>query len=324
MKHYTATFRSNPPPPPPQEPGTQFFDLTDESVSELGGTRPDRLVDVRPQQRVQRRTLEQLVGAAPCLPALDAPVPLLVEQLVDVLSLVAKYEKEMDRLEDRILQGAPVSAAEKAALETLGFEGRRVFVEEKEKEEEKEASSRVFTVQNCAEDRETPQEQGFGRRSWCRAVSSSTEYGLPVVRRDVCPQCKLRSRPLRFFRCSSWTRLCPCLLLRSRQCSPWRSHSCSSWTRLTCPLWRSQGFWSGCAENCGGATVAVLRPGMHARRCATTGSRFRHCRKLWRCHRCSSHGLVDVSVIMQRQVSGFSLAGGRCPCCAGRHLESLR
>ena len=86
---------------------------------------------------VQRRTVEQLVDAAPCLPALDALVPLVVEQLVDILSLVAKYETEMDRLEDRILQGAPCLCRREGGLETLGFEGRRVFVEEKEKEEEK-------------------------------------------------------------------------------------------------------------------------------------------------------------------------------------------
>ena len=94
--------------PTPQGPGTQFFDLFDGSVPELGGTRPDRLVDVRPQELVQRRTVEQLVDAAPCLPALDAPVPLMVEQLVTVL---AEMEKEEDA---EILQGAPVSAAEKA------------------------------------------------------------------------------------------------------------------------------------------------------------------------------------------------------------------
>ena len=33
--------------PPPQEPNTKFYDLDDVSVPELGGTRPDRLADVR-------------------------------------------------------------------------------------------------------------------------------------------------------------------------------------------------------------------------------------------------------------------------------------
>ena len=44
---------------------------------ELGGTRPDRLSDVRPQERVQRRTVEQIVVAAPGLPTLVVLVPLV-------------------------------------------------------------------------------------------------------------------------------------------------------------------------------------------------------------------------------------------------------
>ena len=91
--------------------------------------RPDRLVDVRPQEQVQRRTVEQLVDAAPCLP----------EQLVDVLSLVAKYEKEMDRIEDLILilQGAPVSAAEKAAWRRWASKGGESSSRKKKKRKKK-------------------------------------------------------------------------------------------------------------------------------------------------------------------------------------------
>ena len=139
-----------------------LFDLYDEDT---GGTRPDRLVDVRPQERVQRRTVEQLVDAAPCLPALDAPVPLVVEQLVDVLSLVAKYETEMDRLEDRILQGALVSAAEKAAWRRWASRGGEFSSRKKKKRKKKKLPRGYSQCKNCAEDRETPQEQGCGRRS---------------------------------------------------------------------------------------------------------------------------------------------------------------
>ena len=65
---------------------------------------------------MQRRTVEQFVDAVPCLPALDAPVPLVVEQSVTVLAEMEREEDvEMNPLEDRILQDAPVSAAEKAA-----------------------------------------------------------------------------------------------------------------------------------------------------------------------------------------------------------------
>ena len=71
--------------PTSQEPGTQHFFLDDDSVPELGGTRPDRLFEVRPQERDQRHTVDQIVDAVPGLPTLDVPVPLMVEQLVDVL-----------------------------------------------------------------------------------------------------------------------------------------------------------------------------------------------------------------------------------------------
>ena len=57
---------------------------------------PDRLSDVKPQERVQWRTVEQLVVATPGLPTLDAPVPLVVEQLADVLPLVEAKEREED------------------------------------------------------------------------------------------------------------------------------------------------------------------------------------------------------------------------------------
>ena len=94
----------------------ELFTLFEE---ELGGTQPDRLSNVRPQERVQRRTVEQLVVAAPGLPALDAPVPLVVEQLADVLTLVEAKEREedarMDQLEDMMFSGQSVSAADREA-----------------------------------------------------------------------------------------------------------------------------------------------------------------------------------------------------------------
>ena len=50
------------------------------------------------------------------VPAFDAPVPLMAEQLVDVLALLEKQEEEeearMDRLEDMILEEKSVSAAD--------------------------------------------------------------------------------------------------------------------------------------------------------------------------------------------------------------------
>ena len=53
----------------------------------LPGTRPAPLLEVLPQVGVQRHTMNQIVDAVPGLPTLDGPVPLMVEQLVDVLQL---------------------------------------------------------------------------------------------------------------------------------------------------------------------------------------------------------------------------------------------
>ena len=60
---------------------TVFFSLYEE---ELGGTRPDRLCEARPQHRVQRCTVEQIVDTALIVPSLDVPVPQMVNQLLGV------------------------------------------------------------------------------------------------------------------------------------------------------------------------------------------------------------------------------------------------
>ena len=56
---------------PPQPPSTQYCDLHDESVP---GTRPDRLADVRPQERVLRHTVEQMSDSRPVVPMLEGAV----------------------------------------------------------------------------------------------------------------------------------------------------------------------------------------------------------------------------------------------------------
>ena len=78
---YTAKFRTTPPPQP------ELFQLFEE---EPGGLRPTGLVEPRgPQERIQRHTAEQMIESFVPVPMLDldAPVPQMVDQLVDVLSL---------------------------------------------------------------------------------------------------------------------------------------------------------------------------------------------------------------------------------------------
>ena len=70
--------------PTNQAAGTEYFSLDVEDVL-AAGSRPDRLAGVRPQERVQRHTEEQIGDSVPFLPSLDAPVPQTVEQLPDIL-----------------------------------------------------------------------------------------------------------------------------------------------------------------------------------------------------------------------------------------------
>ena len=51
------------------------------------GARPDRLAGVRPQERDQRHTVEQIVDTVLFVPSLDVPVPQMENQLVDVCRL---------------------------------------------------------------------------------------------------------------------------------------------------------------------------------------------------------------------------------------------
>ena len=70
--------------PTPQVACTQHFAMDVDEVPATG-SRPDRLAGVRPQERVQQHPVDQIVDTALALPILDVLVPLMGEQLVDVL-----------------------------------------------------------------------------------------------------------------------------------------------------------------------------------------------------------------------------------------------
>ena len=72
-------------------PAGQHFFLDDDSVPELGGSRPDRLTDVRPQERVPRRIVEQIiVDIVPVVQLLHVPVPQMMDSVVEVLKILEK------------------------------------------------------------------------------------------------------------------------------------------------------------------------------------------------------------------------------------------
>ena len=72
----------------PQAAGARYFAMdAGEDVGEApAAERPAPLLEVRPQERVQQRTVEQIVDPVPLVPLLHDVVPQMVEQLVDILS----------------------------------------------------------------------------------------------------------------------------------------------------------------------------------------------------------------------------------------------
>ena len=71
--------------PTPQAAGARYFAMdAGEDVGEAPAAgRPAPLLEVLPQQRVQQRTVEQIVDPVPLVPLLHDVVPQMVEQLVD-------------------------------------------------------------------------------------------------------------------------------------------------------------------------------------------------------------------------------------------------
>ena len=93
----TAKFRKHvPEAPTPQEPGTRYFNLDDnESVPELGGSRPDRLSAVSgPQERVPR----YIVDIAPVVQLLHVPVPHQGDSVVEVLKILDKSLPDVEQI----------------------------------------------------------------------------------------------------------------------------------------------------------------------------------------------------------------------------------
>ena len=164
-----------------------------------------------------KRTVEQLVDAAPCLPALDAAVPLVVEQLVTVLAEMEREEDaEMNRLEDRTLQGAPVSAAEKAAWRRWASRGGESSSRRRKKRKKKKLPRGVHKTGRLHRSKGVADVHAATSSSsaltWrCPRFSPLIEFLLAVVQQRRVPTAQtLRSRPPRFSRCSLWTTLCPC------------------------------------------------------------------------------------------------------------------
>ena len=144
----------DPEDPHSQAAGTQFFAMDVDEVP-VAGSRPDRLTEVRPQERVLRRTVEQNVEPVREVPVLDAPGPQMVDQAAEVvrffasLPVVAEQVIEVPTIipEDPIPQRALLRAPQLAeqlvevpttpgyalavvAVHTLGWQGARALFEQ--------------------------------------------------------------------------------------------------------------------------------------------------------------------------------------------------
>ena len=128
----------------------QHFTLDDDdSMPELGGMRPDRLVDVRPQERTRRHGgigyELVLATAVPQLGAQEAEcaLPAFLQQQEEAK---AAEEEEGERLNDKIFARIPLSSRETAVWRRWGRAAATVVLllwvkeEEKEEEEEKEVA----------------------------------------------------------------------------------------------------------------------------------------------------------------------------------------
>ena len=115
------------------------------------GGRPPSLVDVRPQERLQQRTVKQIVDPVPVVPLLHDVEPQMVEQLVDFLApldvRVAEQVIEVPQIVcpsrgARTVLGAPQTAEQLVevpttpsyvlavvAVHTLGWRGAQALFE---------------------------------------------------------------------------------------------------------------------------------------------------------------------------------------------------
>ena len=70
---------------PSSQVGTAHDALRSQKIVTSAGMRPLPLVEGRPQERLQRRTVEQIADPVPVVPLLHVFVPQMVVQLVDML-----------------------------------------------------------------------------------------------------------------------------------------------------------------------------------------------------------------------------------------------
>ena len=96
-----STRRSSGGTHPSQEPGTQYFFSSTTTACRSSGARGlTRLAGVRPQERVPRHIVEQIVDSAPILPLLQPLVPQTVDSVGEVLKILDKVVPDVEQVVD--------------------------------------------------------------------------------------------------------------------------------------------------------------------------------------------------------------------------------
>ena len=212
-------------PHTPQAAGTQYFAMDVDEVL-VAGSRPDRLTEVRPQERVLRRTVVQNVEPVRGVRVLDAPVPQMVDQ-AHCLLLPRRLSKcprsflrtpsrsvrcsglrswrnswwKCRRLPVMLLQSWPCKPWSGGkhgpclSSSTPPGQGGIQFL----------AAATVAEAVVDVSVTTQLRSSRFSSSTWrCLSFSSSTVWWCSCFT-ETGTQCKLCRSPSRFFRCSSWT-----------------------------------------------------------------------------------------------------------------------
>ena len=123
--NYTATIGKT---PTPQAAGTQYFAMDVDEVP-AAGSRPDRLSQVRPQERVLRRTVEQKRRTCALMPDTEQVIEVPKILLEDVPMRAAARDTQ---LAEQLVEvpTTPGCALAVVAVRTLGWREARALLEQ--------------------------------------------------------------------------------------------------------------------------------------------------------------------------------------------------
>ena len=127
----------------------ELFRLFEE---ELGGVRPEAFVEPRPQEKVQRHTMEQLADVAPMVPSLAVPESQMVDKLVAVIKLVDSVVPEQIIVVPKISWPSrfPRAVLREPQIAEQLVEGRQTRESDRQKTQMSDSASCSFLNFGCS------------------------------------------------------------------------------------------------------------------------------------------------------------------------------